>query len=108
MGERIFTYALAIAVAVATTGFLARSRPTSGRVQKTDIQFAANGAFRDGLFVGKLAAERGEAMHPLPGRWTAEADRISFIAGYQRGYRDVLATAPTTAQNKVSKKQSQN
>jgi hypothetical protein len=106
--ERMFTYALAVAVAFATAGFLARSRPTSGRVPKIDVQFAANGAFRDGLFVGKLAAERGEAMHPLSGRWTAEGDRISFIAGYQRGYRDFLATAPTTAQNKVSKKQSQN
>lgn len=106
--EKIFTYALAIAVSMGTAGFLARSRPTPGRVEKMDVQFAANGAFRDGLFVGKLAAERGEAMHPLSGRWTAEGDRISFIAGYQRGYRDFLATVPTTAQNEVSRKQSQN
>jgi hypothetical protein len=104
--EKLFTYALAIAVSLGTTVFLAKSQHASGEVQSIDVQFATDGAFRDGLFMGKLAAERGEAMHPLPGRWSADADRISFVKGYQRGYSDFLAVAAATAQNKASRQQS--
>ena len=106
--EKLFTYALAIAVSLGTTVFLAKSQHTSGELQNTDVQFATDGAFRDGLFMGKLAAQRGDAMHPLAGRWSAEADRISFIKGYQRGYSDFLAAAAPTAQNKAFRQQSQN
>ena len=54
-----------------------------------DIIQNADGAFRDGLFVGKLAAERGVAPHVLSGRWATEADRASFRAGYAQGYAQV-------------------
>jgi hypothetical protein len=54
-----------------------------------DINQNADGAFRDGLFVGRLAAKRGDAPHVLSGRWSTEADRVSFTEGYVRGYTEV-------------------
>ena len=53
---------------------------------------STDGAFRDGLYMGKLAAERGAEPHIATGRWVAVQDRNSFSAGYQRGYNEVLAS----------------
>ena len=51
-----------------------------------------NGAFRDGLYLGRLAAERGAEPHVAIGRWATPEDRSSFTAGYQRGYSEFLAS----------------
>jgi len=49
---------------------------------------AINGAFRDGLFLGALAAKRGTQPHIATGRWAATQDRTSFKEGYQQGYAE--------------------
>jgi hypothetical protein len=97
--EKAFTFAMAIAVSLGTTALLAGS----GRAtrQTTDSQMAADGAFRDGLYVGRLAAEAGRPLRPQIGRWSNEHDRTSFVAGYQRGYNDVLASAMARTHNRV-------
>jgi hypothetical protein len=51
-----------------------------------NIRQNTGAAFRDGLFVGRIAAERGIPPHVLTGRWATEADRASFKAGYLQGY----------------------
>lgn len=51
---------------------------------------AIDGAFRDGLYVGKLAAERGTAPRAPIARWAALEDRSSFSAGYHEGYSEFL------------------
>lgn len=58
----------------------------------------SNAAFRDGLYLGKLAAEDGAQPHVASGRWATVEDRSSFTAGYQRGYGQVVASreAPNT------------
>ena len=48
-------------------------------------------AFRDGLYLGGLAARRGEEPHISEGRWSNQADRTSFTAGYQQGYDEAIA-----------------
>jgi hypothetical protein len=53
---------------------------------------AADGAFRDGLYLGKLAAEGGLQSHSAIGRWSAEQDRSMFRAGYERGYSELPAS----------------
>ena len=70
------------------------SNPSVTTAQITD------GAFRDGLYLGKLAAARGTESHAAIGRWATPEDRSSFAAGYQQGYREVLASrvAPSTSQ----------
>jgi hypothetical protein len=89
--DKIFTFALAMAVCLGTTAMLANSGRTTR--QGPEAQTATDGAFRDGLYVGRLAAESGWPMHPQIGRWSNERDRASFVAGYRRGYNDVVASS---------------
>jgi len=49
---------------------------------------ATNGAFRDGLLLGKGEAKRGAEAHISAGRWAADQDRASFTEGYQQGYAE--------------------
>jgi len=62
------------------------SRQTGTSARSTD------GAFRDGLYLGQLAAERGSESHIAVGRWATPDDRSSFTAGYQQGYNEFLAS----------------
>ena len=57
-----------------------------------DVNQANDGAFRDGIYLGKLAAARGAESHVAIGRWVAPKDREAFRAGYQRGYNESLAS----------------
>ncbi len=95
--DKLFTYALAIAVCVGTTALLTNNGRAARQEQSADAPLAADGAFRDGLYVGRLAAEAGRPLHPQVGRWSSERDRASFAAGYRRGYGDSLASAVSGA-----------
>jgi hypothetical protein len=87
--DKIFTFAVAMAVCLGKTALLANSGPAARR-RSADSYLAADGAFRDGLFVGRLAAESGRPARPLIGRWSSEQDRSAFVAGYRRGYNERL------------------
>lgn len=81
---------IALAVCLASGGFLVRSgrpMPATGLAER---QLALDGAFRDGLFVGQLTAKDGRPLRPPVGRWSSDSDRASFLAGYHRGYNDAL------------------
>jgi hypothetical protein len=43
------------------------------------------------LYLGRLAAEGGIAPRVARGRWATPEDQASFTAGYERGYKAVLA-----------------
>jgi len=60
----------------------------AGGAARTDIH-AADAAFRDGLFLGRLAASTGEFRHVCVGRWASSGDRDLFRAGYEAGYQQV-------------------
>jgi len=81
---------LAVAVSLASGGAISRIAhlPTAGL---TDHQQAIDGAFRDGLYVGRLTAESGRASRPPIGRWSTNSDRVSFLAGYRQGYAGVFS-----------------
>jgi len=91
--EKVFTYALALAVCAGTTALLANSGRSARHAQTPDAQMSSDGAFRDGLYVGRLTAEGGRPLRPPIGRWSNEQDRASFVAGYRRGYDAVPASA---------------
>jgi len=57
---------------------------------------AANASFRDGRYLGELAARRGEQPHLSIGRWASSEDRTSFAAGYVEGYRQGRAAREKT------------
>ena len=97
--DKLFTFTLALAMCLGTTAMLAQGRrPTR---QSAEAQLATDGAFRDGLYVGRLAAENGQPLHPPIGRWSSEHDRTSFAAGYRRGYGDVPAISAASTHNRV-------
>lgn len=61
-----------------------------GTNKNIEARFAADGAFRDGLYLGKLAAGQGHPLHLAVGRWSTDRDRASFSAGYRQGYGNRL------------------
>ena len=86
--DKIITFAFALAVSLGTTAVLANNGPAAQQRQRADAQRATDGAFRDGLYVGRLAAESRQPLRPQIGRWSSDQDRSSFVAGYRRGYDD--------------------
>ncbi len=58
------------------------------RGQSVDAQMAGDAAYRDGIYLGKLARTAKSPMHPPIGRWSTEKDRASFAAGYRQGYNE--------------------
>lgn len=53
---------------------------------RKDTASVTSAAFRDGLFLGSQAVQRGEPSPPSVGRWTTAADRALFEEGYQQAY----------------------
>jgi len=97
---KLLTFTLAIVVCLGTTATLASHDRAVRLSQKANAPLAADAAFRDGLYVGKLAAEAGRPLHAPAGRWSSDADRASFVAGFQRGYNETLASLISGGQNR--------
>jgi hypothetical protein len=74
---------LAILVMTASA-FTLRNENTAHEISANQ---ASNGAFRDGLYLGKLAAEGGDQYRIAVGRWARTDDRTSFASGYDQGYK---------------------
>ena len=89
--EKLLTFVLAVAVSLMTTVLIAGSRTEAAG--QSQAQTATDGAFRDGLYIGRMAAEGGRPEHPPIGRWSTAADRASFLKGYRSGYRDAASHA---------------
>ncbi|GEM_PF-4612861 len=60
------------------------SNTTSRTAERTDAPF------RDGKYLGKLAAENGENAHIAAGRWSKPEERQAFTTGYLQGYEGVV------------------
>jgi hypothetical protein len=83
----------AIVIGLSASATLAISPRTAKPDTTAEASFAADGAFRDGLFLGRQSAENGQAPRPAIGRWSTEHDRSMFTAGYRRGYGESLTGA---------------
>ncbi len=89
---RVLTYAALIAVCAILAVGGDSVKPTSSAAR-----YAADGAFRDGFYLGKLAAVGGQPLRPALGRWSTKQDRAMFTTGYSRGYNETLGRAETNA-----------
>jgi hypothetical protein len=87
---RLLTYVLAIGC-VGTSAMIVQRDLGTSQAQSAAALRAADGAFRDGLYLGKLARTAKSSMHPPVGRWSTEKDRASFVAGYRQGFGDQTA-----------------
>lgn len=80
---------LALVLCVGTAGLISGKN----KQNTVDARLAADGAYRDGLYMGRLAAQSGRPLRPVTGRWSTSQDRASFAAGYTRGHNEALASA---------------
>lgn len=88
--KRLLLYASIVAVTFgASTVMLTTRADRPSQINSGNTIQATDGAFSDGLFLGKLDAESGRKQHLSIGRWGTAKDRASFVAGYQQGYRQV-------------------
>ncbi len=88
-GVILTTLGLLIAIAMRITGSL---------VSPMQLQPPhSSAAFRDGLYVGKIASERGSEPHISVGRWASPEDRTAYAAGYRQGYNQPGVDATVTS-----------
>jgi hypothetical protein len=86
--KRLFLFVLVVSVTVAAVN--SRTLLTRGGFAGNPAASqASSAAFRDGLHLGKFDAASGRTRHLSVGRWSADSNRASFIAGYQAGYQGV-------------------
>lgn len=85
-------YAAVIALSIVPMSMLSGDRHHNSPAANGNVAEITDGAFRDGLYLGRLAAEGGSKPHIAIGRWATAEDRSSFTAGYQRGYSQLLAS----------------
>src|ERR1700730_18557228 len=90
--RRLFVFASVVALSVGTASMMRADHHNHMPVTNGAVAQITNAAFRDGLYLGRLGAERGAEAHIASGRWTTSEDRSSFTAGYQQGYSDGLAS----------------
>jgi hypothetical protein len=90
--NNLTVFALAVVVSLGTTAVLANNNRSITAPASAQTLLDSDGAFRDGLYLGKLAAESGQPMRPGVGRWSTERDRATFASGYRRGYGLSLAS----------------
>jgi hypothetical protein len=64
--------------------------------QKLTPDFANSAPFRDGLFQGKLARQRGEGPRVSQSRWAFGEDRAGYAAGYQQAFARNFTPGATT------------
>jgi hypothetical protein len=62
---------------------------SASTVQSRDIDPLMTAAYRDGLYVGKLVAQRGEQRPAPVGRWATQIDRDTFQAGYEQANLEI-------------------
>ena len=62
---------------------------SASTVQPRAIDPLMTAAYRDGLYVGKLVAQRGEQRQAPVGRWATQIDRDTFQAGYDQANLEI-------------------
>jgi hypothetical protein len=63
------TCALVMTVSIGTSAMLGNLKRATSPDASAESRLAADGAFRDGMYLGKLAAENGQPLRPAVGRW---------------------------------------
>jgi len=83
--QRILAYVLAMGC-VGTSAAMLVSHDMTLQNTGAAIELNNDAAFRDGLYLGRLAQAENRTMRPPVGRWSTEKDRASFAAGFQQGF----------------------
>jgi hypothetical protein len=70
--------------------------PSQLQDQKLTADFANSAPFRDGLFQGRLAKQRGEGPRVSQSRWAFGDDQAGYAAGYQHAFAQNVAPGAKT------------
>jgi hypothetical protein len=89
--RKLFLFAIALTLWAGVAFMLPSAARHSFPKLHDNNQAQTRAAFRDGLYLGGLAAQRGEEPHVSEGRWSNQADRTLFTAGYAQGYDEGIA-----------------
>jgi hypothetical protein len=92
--KTLFLLAVGTALGMGTASMLHADHHGHFAGSSAAIEQNDHGAFRDGLFLGRIAAEAGAMPYIAVGRWSTAEDRASFTAGYQEGYKKAFASRP--------------
>ena len=87
-----FSAFAAVLALLAGAAAMMRSDRASESAAAKSVMLAGSAPFRDGLYLGRLAARHHAPMHIASGRWATAADRNLFVAGFRHGYQDQQAT----------------
>jgi hypothetical protein len=102
--KRLSLFASVIVLGMGTVSVFHGNRHPYFPSSNDNVNQTTDDAFRDGLYLGRLAAERGAEPHVAIARWATAEDRASFTAGYHGGYDRFLASRVTPA-NRVRQTQ---
>jgi hypothetical protein len=95
--KKLFLLASLLALGMGTVSRLRTDRFHQSSISSQTVAQATDGAYRDGLHLGRLAAECGAPPHVASGRWATAEDRASFAAGYQRAFSEFPASQEASA-----------
>jgi hypothetical protein len=98
--KRFSLLASLVALVMGTASMLRTDHHNHFPSRDENVSQTTDGAFRDGLYLGRLAAERGAEPRVAIGRWATLEDRTSFTTGYQRGYGEFLASRAASTTRK--------
>jgi hypothetical protein len=87
--KSLLVHVLTIMVSAAFAAILAISAVRPSQISSLN----SDAAFRDGIFLGRLDANRNRKPHLACGRWSTDADRRSFVSGYVDAYREKQGSA---------------
>jgi hypothetical protein len=90
--KTLFLLAVGTALGMGTASMLRTGHHNHFAGSSATVAQNNDGAFRDGFFLGRIAAEAGAAPYIAVGRWSTTEDRAPFTAGYQQGYKEALAS----------------
>jgi len=82
---------LTAAVTIAGAWTIVKGVSANSNADRLAIIRSTDAAYRDGLYLGRLDAQAGRRPHPAIGRWSQDADRSLFRAGYNAGYTQASA-----------------
>ena len=97
--NRVSLFASLIALSLGTVSVFHVQRQPNFLSTNENVSHITDGAFRDGLYLGRLAAENGVAPHVVSGRWaTGAIERLSP----QATKRDTRTFSQTKLHTKAS------
>ena len=87
--KKISLYTLAIALSVGAAAIVRSALRAPSLNPGASAVEEASGPFRDGLYLGRLAAKSGDEPRITSARWARDEDRAAFREGYEHGFSQV-------------------